>query len=283
MYKLAEALEAVARKLGVEIHTGCDVAQIVIEPCDDKRHVGRAKGALTDSGEVFHAEFVIANSDVVYTYRQLIGAQYRKKFSDPALDKLEAGGSGIVLMLGVEGTYPQLAHHNKFMPDDYTSDTRAMFETHRIPDDPCIYACAPTRSDPTQAPDGCENLFVMASAPALDGTIDWQSEGRRYRDKLIQSLETKWGFTDLSKRIVVERTITPADLKDLYNANAGTIYGIGSNSRRTAFLRPPNRDRDIAGLFFVGGATHPGGGLPLVALSGKIVAELIAADEGISV
>jgi phytoene desaturase len=283
MYKLAEAIEAVARKVGVEIHTSRNEAQIVIEPCNDKRHLGRAKGALTDSGELFHADFVIANSDVVYTYRQLIDAQYRKKFSDPTLDKIEPGGSGVVLMLGVEGTYPQLAHHNKFMPDDYSSDVRAMFQTHTVPDDPYIYLCAATRSDPTQAPDGCETLFVMAGAPALDGTIDWAVQGPRYRDKLVQMLETKWELTDLSKRIAVERIITPADLKDLYNANAGTIYGIGSNSRRTAFLRPPNRDRDIQGLFFVGGATHPGGGLPLVALSGKIVAELIAADEGISV
>ena len=138
--------------------------------------------------------------------------------------------------------------------------------------------CASTRTDPTQAPDGCENLFVLASAPALDGQIDWQTEGPRYRDQLIDTLENRSGLTDLRKRIVVERTITPLDLKSLYNANAGAIYGIGSNSRRSAFLRPPNRDRDIAGLYFAGGATHPGGGLPLVALSGKIAAELIAED-----
>jgi phytoene desaturase len=183
----------------------------------------------------------------------------------------------MVLLLGVEGTYPQLAHHTKFMPADYASDLRAMFETHTVPSDPCIYVCAATRTDPTQAPDGCENLFVLASAPALDGKIDWNVEGPRYRDQLVATLERR-GLTDLSKRIVVERRITPADLKSLYNANAGTIYGLGSNSRRAAFLRPPNRDRDVRGLYFCGGATHPGGGLPLVALSGKIVSELVMED-----
>ena len=94
-------------------------------------------------------------------------------------------------------------------------------------------------------------------------------------------LETKFGLTDLSKRIVVERRMTPADLKSIYNANAGSIYGIGGNSRRATFMRPPNRDRDIAGLYFAGGATHPGGGLPLVALSGKIAADLAARDLGL--
>jgi phytoene desaturase len=88
---------------------------------------------------------------------------------------------------------------------------------------------------------------------------------------------------DLSRRIVVERSFTPADLQSAYNANAGSIYGIGSNSRRTAFLRPPNRDRDVKHLYFAGGATHPGGGLPLVALSGKIVSELVLEDFGMGV
>jgi phytoene dehydrogenase-like protein len=77
---------------------------------------------------------------------------------------------------------------------------------------------------------------------------------------------------------VAERWFTPLDLERSYNANAGSIYGIGSNNRRTAFLRPPNRDREIRGLYFAGGATHPGGGLPLVALSGKIVSELVRED-----
>ena len=184
----------------------------------------------------------------------------------------------MVLLLGVDGTYPQLAHHTKFMPADYRSDLTAMFETHTVPADPCIYVCASTRTDPSQAPEGCENLFVLASAPALDGTIDWSIEGPRYRDQLISTLQERWGLTGLRQRIVVERTITPGDLQMLYNANAGSIYGIGSNSRRNAFLRPPNRDRDIRGLYFAGGATHPGGGLPLVALSGKIVSELILED-----
>ncbi len=157
-----------------------------------------------------------------------------------------------------------------------------MFETHAVPDDPCIYVCATTRSDPTQAPRDCENLFVLASAPAIDGKLDWAVQGPRYRNQLIEKLENTWGLTGLSKRIIVEKSFTPADLRSSYNANAGSIYGIGSNSRRTAFLRPPNRDRDIRHLYFAGGATHPGGGLPLVALSGKIASELILEDFGMA-
>jgi phytoene desaturase len=274
MYRIAEALESIARKLGVVIRTETPVSSVIVENAT-------VRGLQLSSGEAIESDAVLANSDVVYTYRNLIPAKDRRKYNDKTLNRLEPGGSGMVLLLGVDGTYPQLAHHTKFMPADYTSDLTAMFETKTVPTDPCIYVCASTRTDSTQAPDGCENLFILASAPAIDGRLDWTTEGPRYRDQLIDTLERRFGLTDLRKRIVVERHFTPADLQSIYNANAGSIYGIGSNSRRSAFLRPPNRDRDVRNLYFAGGATHPGGGLPLVTLSGKIAAELIMEDFGI--
>jgi phytoene desaturase len=274
MYRIAEALEAIARRLGVVIRTDAPVQSVIVENTT-------ARGVILADGNAILADAVIANSDLVYTYRNLIERKNRRTYTDFKLDRLEAGGSGMVLLLGIEGTYPQLAHHTKFMPDDYTTDLTAMFETKTIPTDPCIYVCASTRTDSTQAPDGCENLFVLASAPAIDGKLDWSTQGPRYRDQLVSTLEHRWRLKDLSKRIVVERHLTPADLQSTYNANAGSIYGIGSNSRRSAFLRPPNRDRDIRHLYFAGGGTHPGGGLPLVALSGKIVSELLMADFGL--
>jgi phytoene desaturase len=278
MYRLAEQLEAVARKLGVTIRPGTAVSRILIEPAG--RNTGQVRGVQLSSGEQIPSSMVIANSDVVFTYRHLIDARFRPTYPNPVLDQFEPGASGLILMLGIDGAYPQLAHHTKFMPGDYSADLRAMFDTKTVPNEPCIYVCAPGRSDPSLAPPGCEALFVLASAPPLDGSINWQVEARRYRDHLVRTLETRCGLTDLSKRIVVERIMSPEDLKNLYNANAGSIYGIGSNGRRQAFLRPPNRDRHIRGLYFAGGATHPGGGLPLVALSGKIVSELVMEDTG---
>lgn len=271
MYALATALERLAIDLGVKIRTNAAVERVLVEGSSKQK---RAVGVRLAGGEVVAADAVIVNADVPYAYRNLIAPADRPTFTDPRLEKMEPGGSGLVLLLGVQGTYPHLAHHTKFMPADYRSDLRAMFETRTVPDDPCIYVCASTRTDPTQAPADCENLFVLCSAPPLDGRIDWAAEGPRYRDRIVSTLEQRFGLTDLSRRIVVERIITPADLAARVNANAGSIYGISSNGIRQAFLRPPNRDRDVRGLFFAGGATHPGGGLPLVALSGKIAAEL---------
>src|SRR5439155_14623445 len=131
MYKLAEALEAVARKLGVEIHVETEVKQILVENAKP----ARVTGVITRAGESISADVVVANSDIVYTYRELIDARFRHRYDDAKLNRIEPGGSGIVLLLGVDGTYPQLAHHNKFMPDDYSSDLVAMFEAHTIPAD----------------------------------------------------------------------------------------------------------------------------------------------------
>ena len=270
LYTIAETLKALASGLGVDIRTNTPAARVLTTGTAREKKV---RGVELADGTTLDADAVVVNADVMYAYRELIAAEDRPSWPDAKLAKVEPGGSGMVLLLGVRGTYPQLAHHTKFMPDDYTSDLRAMFETRTVPDDPCIYVCASTRTDPTQAPPDCENLFVLCSAPPLDGRIDWAVEGPKYRDKIVRTLETKFGLTDLSQRIVAERAMTPADLKDRYNANAGSIYGISGNGVKQAFLRPPNRDRGVKGLFFAGGATHPGGGLPLVMLSGKIAAE----------
>lgn len=275
MYAIAEALEQLATSIGIEVRTKADVAQIDIEG-------GRVVGVTLDNESEIAADAVICNADVVWAYQHLIAAGDRPHRPDAKLAAIEPGGSGMVLMLGVDGTYPQLAHHTKFMPADYTSDLRAMFDTQTIPDDPCIYVAATTRSDPSQAPHGCENLFVLCSAPPLgDGKINWTIEGPRYEAQVIETLERRFGLTDLSKRIVVRRRMTPVDLARDYNAYRGSIYGISSNGLKAAFLRPPNRDNKVRGLYFAGGATHPGGGLPLVALSGKIAAGMAADDLGL--
>lgn len=276
MYALATALEKLARELDVEIHTDGPVKQIRIESASD--HVPRASAVELEDGRAIAADAVVVNADAVYAYRKLIAPEFRPSFSDQTLDAYDPGGSGMILLLGVDGTYPQLAHHTKFMPDDYTAELRQVFTEHRIPDDPCIYVCAATRSDPTLAPEGCENLFILVSAPSLkQSDIDWSVAGPAYRDRILQTLETRCGLTDLRRRIVVNRMMTPVDLQGMYNANYGSIYGVAPSNWRGKFARPQNHDKHIANLFFAGGAAHPGGGLPLVAMSGKIAADLVVA------
>lgn len=270
MYELPRAFGRLAEELNVKIHTNAHVEQIVVEG-------GRACGVMLSNGTIHEASAVIANSDAVETYRELIDPRARRIYTDRKLAQLEPSCSGFVLLLGAKRRYDVLSHHNIFFSNDYRAEFRSIFNDLRPAAEPTVYVCAASRTDPSQSPEGCENLFVLVNAPAT-GRTDWKTESAAYQDLIIKKLET-FGLEGLSEAVDYEHTITPEDFADIYRAHRGAIYGTASNSIMSAFLRPPNRARDISGLYFAGGTTHPGGGIPLVLLSGKMAAELVIKDK----
>jgi phytoene desaturase len=272
LYTLARALQCVAERCGSTICTGCEVAQIVVKD-------GRAWGVTLTDGTALGADAVVVNADVVYTYRSLLASACRRAYPDATLDRLEPSCSGFVLLLGTDRQYPQLEHHNIFFSADYPAEFQDIFARRIAPRDPTIYVCRTTHTDPAQAPPGHDNLFVLVNAPYLSDAFDWERETSAYRDLVLARLEHA-GLDNLRRHIVVERMLTPRDLEQRYYANRGSIYGLSANSRFAPLVRPPNRARDIRRLYFVGGSTHPGGGLPLVALSGQIVVDLVMQDIG---
>jgi phytoene desaturase len=267
MYWLAQALERLAARLGVEIRTHTPVERVVARD-------GAASGVVLEGGQALDASAVVVNADPRYAYARLLpdrpGVAAR-------LARLEPSCSGFILLLGVDRIYRALAHHNIFFSADYPGEFSAIFD-QRIPaPDPTVYVCATSLADPEHAPAGHMNLFVLINAPALDTRANWEQIATGYRDVVVRKLE-RMGLHDLGKHIVYERIITPAGLQTRYNAPGGAIYGLASNGMFSAFLRPPLRARDTRRLYFVGGGTHPGGGIPLVMLSGRAVAERILAD-----
>jgi phytoene desaturase len=274
IYALAQALEKVALELGVTITTSSDVRRILVER-------GEARGIVLADGRIVRAKAVIANSDVVTTHRELLSPVVRNPHQMRRMTALEPSCSGFVLMLGVKGRYPQLAHHNIFFSDDYKAEFVELFE-ERVPlRNPTVYICASSRTDETQAPPDSENLFVLVNAPYLTEKSNWQQDAAPYREHILKLLSSypQAGLEDLQERIVCEAMLTPKDFQRLYGANAGSIYGLSSNARVAPFTRPGNRSQTIRKLYFVGGSTHPGGGVPLVILSGKIVSELVFDDQ----
>jgi phytoene desaturase len=267
MYQIPRALERLARESGIKIFTESAVENIIVE---NKIAVG-----VQANGETFRADYVIANSDAIETYRHLIEKKERRIFTDEKLEKREPSCSGFVLLLGTKKKFPQLAHHNIFFSDDYRAEFDQIFKRKIPAANPTVYICATSVSDATQAPHGHENLFVLINAPYTNEQVDWEKEKRNYRDLIVKKLED-FGLDDLENSIDFEQTITPADFEKKYNANRGSIYGVSSNGIFSAFMRVPNKARDIENLYFAGGATHPGGGIPLVLLSGKMAAEMIA-------
>lgn len=273
VYAIAQAMARLATELGVEIRTHCPVAQIDIKN-------GRAAGVILGNGERMAAQAVVANVDVATVYQRLLppGAvtpnQVRK------LTQAEPSCSGFILLLGVEGEHPQLAHHNIFFSADYPREFEQIFRQGQPPDDPTVYVAITSKSDPSHAPPGCENWFVLVNAPAVDDRFDWSVHKEAYARRVLGVLR---GFgLDVDAAIRTRQILTPLDLARLTGAHRGALYGASPNSRWTAFRRPHNRCREIPGLYFAGGTTHPGGGVPMVTLSGKVAAELVLADMGVT-
>jgi phytoene desaturase len=279
MYELGRALLRLARELGVEIHTNAPVAEVV----QDKR---QACGVRLKNGEYIEASPIIINADPRYAYAGLnatpassgespllIGQRRQAR----RLQRLEPSCSGFILLLGIDRVYESLCHHNIFFSHDYRHEFAAIFEKKTPAVDPTVYVCATCVSDPDHAPTGHTNMFVLVNAPALSSRVNWQREAASYRDTVLCKLE-RMGLYDLRSHIRYEEIITPEDFQTRYYTAGGAIYGLASNNVFAAFARPPLRALGIAHLYFVGGGTHPGGGIPLVLLSGKAVAKQVATD-----
>ncbi|MDT3445294.1 FAD-dependent oxidoreductase [Pseudofrankia sp. BMG5.37] len=187
-------------------------------------------------------------------------------------------GLGRPTGLGGPGKPARPGHHTVLFPADYDAEFDAVFRG-RLPTDPTVYVCAPP--DPTLAPPGCEAWFVLVNAPphaprpvAARTGVDWDRPGlaASYAERVLDLMAARG--LDVRHRLRWHETITPADLERRTGAPGGSIYGTSSHGARAAFLRPPNRT-SVPGLFLVGGSSHPGGGLPLVTLSARIVADLV--------
>lgn len=271
VYAIARAFRQLALELGVEIRTNCRVERIDV-------HNGAVTGVTLADGEHIAAETVIANVDVATVYENLLP---RAAVSPARLTRLlnaEPSCSGFILLLGIEGAHPDLAHHNIFFSRDYPAEFNAIFKRGVPPDDPTIYAAITSKTDPDHAPDGCENWFVLVNAPPLSEAYDWSANAIDYRDLVLARL-AEHGY-DLRGKIRVEQVFTPADIERLTGARRGALYGASSNNRFSAFRRPHNRAPDLRGLYFAGGTAHPGGGVPMVTLSGKAAARMALDDEG---
>ena len=287
VYSIARAFERLARELGVEIHTNCRVEQIVVEngsvrgvkviPLDDTVGAQRAAPLPGQTESDFYpADAVIANVDVATVYEKLLPREAVSMRRVRRLTNVKPSCSGFILLLGVEGRHPQLTHHNIFFCADYRREFDDIFRRGIPPDDPTIYVSITSKTDPTHAPEGSENWFVLVNAPPLGAAFDWTAQASAYRHRVLGTL-AKFGF-DNRDEIRVEQMLTPLDLERLTGARRGALYGTSSNDRFNALRRPHNRAPDVRGLYFAGGTTHPGGGVPMVTLSGRVAARMVMED-----
>ena len=267
IYRLVDALLAIAGELGVQVRTAAKVEKI----CQERKRVS----GVQINGKKVEADYVLCGADAVVAYNELIDGHQKRR---ERLNRLEPSLSGMVFLWGVRAKHPKLAHHNIIFSSDYDAEFKQIFKHQQVPDEPTIYIAVTSKADAEHAPTDGENWFVLLNMPYLTRGQMWVKEAVRMRSVVLATLK-RLGF-DIADQIEVEQVYTPEDFSELYASNQGSLYGISSNSKTTAFKRIPNRSRVLDGLYFAGGSVHPGGGIPLVLLSGKMAATLIAADQG---
>ena len=267
IYRLVDALMTIACALGVQVHTSAKVEKIC--------HARKRVSGVRVNGKKVEADYVLCGADAVVAYNELIDGHQKRR---ERLNRLEPSVSGMLFLWGVRAKHPKLAHHNIIFSSDYDAEFTQIFKHQQVPDEPTIYIAITSKADAEHAPADGENWFVLLNMPYLSLGQVWGKEKDRMRSVVLNKLK-QLGF-DIADRIEVEQVYTPEDFSQLYASNQGSIYGISSNSKTTAFRRIPNRSRTLQGLYFAGGSVHPGGGIPLVILSGKMAATLIAEDRG---
>ncbi|MEY2844728.1 MAG: hypothetical protein RL076_274 [Chloroflexota bacterium] len=264
LYRIAEVLTATARRVGVTVRLNTRATRITHQQ-------RRVTAVHLSDGDVIETSRVISNVDPQMTLAQLVDAGQTRA---ARLATRELATSGLVVLWGLDRQYDVLDHHTICFSPNYRAEF-ADTDAGRLHATPTIYLNHTTTYDPEHAPAGCQNVFALINVPPLQQShIDWQTQAQPYVAQLAARLES-FGLTDLRKHIQVQHIITPPDLARMYNAPAGSIYGLASNTLTSAFVRPTQRDTHIQGLIYCGGGTHPGGGIPLALLSGKHATTLL--------
>jgi phytoene desaturase len=266
MYSIVEKLFNAAKSLGVKFYFNSSVTKIIIEGKN-------AKGIMLEDGSEIKADIIVANADLPFVYRNLLPG--RRKSA--RIDRMNYSCSAICFHWGLDKTYPELKHHNVFLSDNFREGLDRIFIDKTLGDQPSFYLHAPVRSDPSAAPEGHDTLSIVVGAAHIDKTKDqdWNLLKQKTRAAVIERLR-KLGLTDIEEHIKFEICYTPESWETVCNITRGSVFGsLGHNMMQMGYFRPHNRHDKYHNLYFVGGSTHPGNGIPNILMSSKLVAERI--------
>jgi phytoene desaturase len=261
MHEISQSLFKLAEKVGVQFHF--EEAVNTINYIND-----RATGVVT-SKNTYQADVIVSNMDVFSTYNHLLQSAKQPL----KILKQERSSSALIFYWGINKTFPALDLHNILFSENYEDEFDEIFRNKSLHSDPTVYINITSKEDAKDAPEGCENWFVMINAPGNFGQ-DWQALIKQARINIIRKINKSLGV-DIEKNIVTEYILDPIQIEQQTRSHQGSLYGTSSNSKFAAFLRHPNFSSQFKNLYFCGGSVHPGGGIPLCLLSAKIATEQI--------
>ena len=262
IYEIIRALEHLGSARGVTYHLRSPVQKILVEN-------GRAVGVVTQGGEE-RADIVISNADMHFTEQRLLEPDQRDH-SERFWQTRKLAPSALLLYLGVKRQYDSLAHHNLLFSTDWPRTFRQIFDNPTgFPDDPSLYVCAPSKTDPSVAPKGYENLFVLV--PIASGIPYSNAQLEQFTDQILTTMEQELDLPDLRQQLACRKVFCVRDFEERFNSFQGTGLGLAQTLRQTAVFRPANHSRKVRDLYFVGAGVHPGIGMPTSLTSAELLA-----------
>ncbi|ABD86823.1 phytoene desaturase [Rhodopseudomonas palustris] len=265
--KLAEGLVKLILGQGNIVRYNQDVREIMVEN-------GAATGVRLASGEVLAADIVVSNADSAWTYRYLLPAAVRSRWTDRKIEKARYSMSLFLWYFGTKKQYPDVKHHTIMLGPRYKELVTDIFKRKICADDFSLYLHRPTATDPSLAPEGCDTFYVLSPVPHMDSGINWPAKAESYRKLIAKELGATI-LPDLENQVVSSRMLTPQDFQDRLSSFRGAAFGLEPILTQSAWFRPHNKSEDIDRLYLVGAGTHPGAGLPGVLSSARVLDALI--------
>ena len=260
-YELIKALAHVAEKNGAKLRTNSPVAEIVVED-------GVTKGVQLENREFVPADIVISNADIQFTETKLLEERWRTH-NDKYWSKRVMAPSAFIMYLGVREKLPGLIHHNLLFSEDWRRNFDDIYKDPCLPEEPSLYVCASSVTDPSVAPAGKENLFVLV--PIASDLAITEEQKEAYSEKILDLMEREMGLKDLREKIEFKRIYTVSDFAADYNAYKGTALGLAHTIWQTAIFRPNNHSKKVKNLYYVGAGTNPGIGTQICLISAELV------------
>ena len=264
MHKIVQAMVQLAESLGVEFQFQQEVKSIEVK--------GKTARQIKTNNQTLEADVVVAAADYQHVEHKLLAPQYRT-YNQAYWDSRVFAPSSLLFYLGINKTIPNLLHHNLFFDEDLDQHSKEIYHQPQWPSKPLYYVCAPSKTDATVAPAGCENLFILI--PVAPGLEDRQETREHYYQTVMTRLEQYVG-TSIADAVVYKRSYAHNDFIQDYHAYKGNAYGLANTLKQTAVLKPKIRSKKVNNLFFTGQLTVPGPGVPPSLISGQVVAKEIA-------
>jgi phytoene desaturase len=270
MHKIIEGMVNLAEEKGVKFHFDAEVGHIDIEK-------GVAKSVKTKSGKVFNADVVIAGADYNHIDRHVLEDKY-SNYDDKYWDKRVMAPGSLLFYLGIDKRLENLRHHNLFFDEPLGPHADAIYTNPRWPEKPLFYASVPSITDPTVAPEGKENLFLLVPlAPDLEDTEEMRE---KYYNMIMDRLEKLTG-QEIRSHVIYKRSYAHKDFISDYHAFKGNAYGLANTLLQTAILKPSLKNKKVKNLYYTGQLTVPGPGVPPSLISGHVVAKEVMKENNL--